>query len=139
LLARAGASVLLVEQGARGGDTLSTLALMRGGVLQLSRWGLLDPIVEAGTPRIGTTTFHYGDEAIPIRIKARDGVDALFAPRRTVLDPLLGDAARLAGADVAFRARLKDLTWDGGGRVNGVTIESGFRTRSISAGIVIGA
>ena len=38
LLARAGASVLVVEQGSRGADTLSTLALMRAGVLQLARW-----------------------------------------------------------------------------------------------------
>lgn len=139
LLARAGASVLLIEQGARGGDTLSTLALMRCGVLQLSRWGVLDAIADAGTPRIEATTFHYGDQTVPIRIKAGDGVDALFAPRRTLLDPLLADAARVAGADVAYRARLKDLRWDGTGRVNGVTVESGFRTRWISAGIVIGA
>ena len=88
LLARAGLDVLVLEQGARGADTLSTLALMRAGVLQLSRWGLLDAIIAAGTPRIETTTFHYGDDAIEIRIKPRDGVDALYAPRRTLLDPL---------------------------------------------------
>jgi 2-polyprenyl-6-methoxyphenol hydroxylase-like FAD-dependent oxidoreductase len=58
LLARAGLDVLVVEQAARGTDTLSTLALMRAGVLQLSRWGLLDAIKAAGTPRIETTTFH---------------------------------------------------------------------------------
>ena len=38
LLARAGARVLLVDRGAYGTDTLSTHALMRGAVLQLSRW-----------------------------------------------------------------------------------------------------
>src|SRR5262245_23530275 len=92
LLARAGMDVLLVEQGLRGTDTLSTHALMRAGVLQLFRWGLLDAIKAAGTPPIETTTFHYGDEALDIRIKPRDGVDALYAPRRTVLDPLLADS-----------------------------------------------
>lgn len=50
LLARAGIQVPLVEQGAPGTDTLSTLALMRGGVLQLSRWGLLDAVRTSGTP-----------------------------------------------------------------------------------------
>src|SRR5262249_33160168 len=99
LLARAGLAVLVVEQGTRGADTLSTLALMRAGVLQLSRWGLLDAIETAGTPRIEATTFHYGDRAVEIRIKPRDGVDALYAPRRTLLDPLLADAARSAGAE----------------------------------------
>src|SRR5262249_15078241 len=106
LLARAGASVLVVEQGVRGADTLSTLALMRYVVLQVSRWGLIDAIEASGTPRIETTTFHYGEEAVEIRIKPRDGVDALYAPRRTLLDPLLADAARASGAEVAYRVRL---------------------------------
>ena len=33
-------------------------------------------------------------------VTAKDGVDALYAPRRTVLDPMLVRAARRAGADV---------------------------------------
>ncbi|HWK12046.1 MAG TPA: NAD(P)/FAD-dependent oxidoreductase [Vicinamibacterales bacterium] len=139
LLARAGVSVLLVEQGARGADTLSTFALMRGGVLQLSRWGLLDAIESAGTPRITTTTFHYGTESVAIRIKPRDGVDALFAPRRTLLDPLLADAAAAAGADVAYRVRLTDLQRDDSGRVTGVVIEGERRSRPIEASLVVGA
>lgn len=139
LLARAGLDVLLVEQGTRGADTLSTLALMRAGVLQLSRWGLLDAITAAGTPRIETTTFHYGDEAIEIKIKPRDGVDALYAPRRTVLDPLLADAAQASGADVAYRVRVKELQHDAHGRVNGVVAESAGVERRIAATMVIGA
>jgi flavin-dependent dehydrogenase len=139
LLARAGLAVLVVEQGTRGADTLSTLALMRCGVLQLSRWGLLGAIEAAGTPRIETTTFYYGDRPIEIRIKPRDGVDALYAPRRTLLDPLLADAARTAGAQVRYRVRLKELQRDAAGRVNGVVIESGGRARAIATAIVIGA
>jgi 2-polyprenyl-6-methoxyphenol hydroxylase-like FAD-dependent oxidoreductase len=139
LLARSGLDVLVVEQAARGTDTVSTLALMRAGVLQLSRWQLLDAIKAAGTPPIQTTTFHYIDERVPIRIKPRDGVDALFAPRRTLLDPLLADAASAAGADVAYRVRLKDLLRDGAGRVSGAVVESGGAERRISTAVVIGA
>jgi flavin-dependent dehydrogenase len=139
LLARAGLAVLVVEQGSRGADTLSTHALMRAGVLQLFRWGLLDAIKSAGTPRIETTTFHYGDEALDIRIKARDGVDALYAPRRTVLDPLLADSAVDAGAEVVYRTRLQELTRSEQGRVNGVVVERGGRARRIAADLVIGA
>jgi len=139
LLARAGRDVLVVEQGARGADTLSTLALMRAGVLQLSRWGLLDAIKAAGTPPIETTTFYYDDDAVHIRIKPRDGVDALYAPRRTLLDPLLADAARAAGATIAYRTRLRALQRDPRGRVTGVVVESGGAARSIGASIVIGA
>ena len=139
LLARAGLDVLVVEQGAPGSDTLSTLALMRAGVLQLSRWGLLDAIKSAGTPAIHLTTFHYADEVIAVPIKPRDGVDALYAPRRTILDPLLADAAKSAGAHVAYRVRLKELLRDTNGRVTGVLLESRGRVRRIAATIVIGA
>ena len=61
LLARAGARVALVDRAAYGSDTLSTHGLMRAGVLQLSRWGLLDDVVAAGTPPIRRTLFHYTD------------------------------------------------------------------------------
>jgi len=139
LLARAGLDVLVVEQGARDADTLSTHALMRAGVLQLFRWGLLDAIKSAGTPRIETTTFHYGDDALDIRIKPRDGVDALYAPRRTVLDPLLADSAVRAGAQVVYRTRLTELLRGAQGRVVGVVVERAGRAQRIGADLVIGA
>src|SRR5262245_29541092 len=98
LLARYGMSVLLFDRERRGADTLSTLALMRAGVLQLHRWGLLDQVRAAGAAAIRTTSFAYGDEVISVPIKDRNGVDALYAPRRTTLDVLLADAAATAGA-----------------------------------------
>ncbi len=93
LLARAGARVLVVDKGAYGTDTLSTHALMRGAVLQLARWGVLPPIVSAGTPPIRSTTFSYVEEDVTVAIEPRYGVDALYAPRRTLLDRSLVDAA----------------------------------------------
>ena len=50
LLARQGLRVLVVDPTSRGSDTLSTHALMRGGVLQLHRWGVLDAVRAAETP-----------------------------------------------------------------------------------------
>ena len=58
LLARRGLKVLALERGRYGTDTLSTNALMRAGVLQLHRWGLLDRIREAGTPPVRAAEFH---------------------------------------------------------------------------------
>jgi putative flavoprotein involved in K+ transport len=139
LLARQGMKVLLVEQGARGADTLSTLALMRGGVLQLARWGLLDAVRASGTPAVRSTTFHYEDDEVRIAITPRDGVDSLCAPRRTVLDPLLADAAAAAGADVRYRTRLTAVQRNASGRVTGVTVASGAVPMEVRAGIVIGA
>jgi flavin-dependent dehydrogenase len=140
LLARRGMSVLLFDRDRRGADTLSTLALMRAGVLQLHRWGLLDSVRAAGTPAIRSTSFIYGDEVITVPIKSRDGVDALYAPRRTVLDRLLADAAAAAGADVRYGPRLADLVRDPDGRVSGVVIEDRDRgLHPVRANIVIGA
>jgi 2-polyprenyl-6-methoxyphenol hydroxylase-like FAD-dependent oxidoreductase len=140
LLARAGRDVLVVERGEPGADTLSTHALMRGGVVQLRRWGLLDAVRAAGTPAIRSATFHYADDAVPVAIQPRDGVDALYAPRRTVLDPLLVRAAADAGAHVVHRAAAVDLLRDAGGRVSGlaVSVRGGEPVR-VRAPIVIGA
>lgn len=140
LLARAGLRVLVVDPTRRGSDTLSTHALMRGGVQQLSRWGVLDAVREAGTPAIRTTTFHYGDEAIRVPIKPSAGVDALYAPRRTVLDAALAEAAEQAGAEVVHGLSVVDLLRDASGRVRGATIaDTDRRTVDVEAKLVIGA
>ncbi len=140
LLARQGLSVLLIDRDRHGTDTLSTLALMRAGVLQLHRWGMLDQIRAAGTPAIRSTSFYYGDEEITVPIKPRDGVDALYAPRRTVIDALLAEAAAAAGADVLYGPRLTELDRAPDGRVIGAVIQQRDGTlRRVGAGIVIGA
>jgi flavin-dependent dehydrogenase len=140
LLARAGHDALVVDRGRPGADTLSTHALMRGGVLQLHRWGLLDAVRDAATPAIRTATFHYADEEVAVPIKPRDGVDALYAPRRTVLDPLLVRAAAGAGAQVEHGVAAVDLLRDAAGRVSGVVLAGpgGAQVR-VSAPIVVGA
>jgi 2-polyprenyl-6-methoxyphenol hydroxylase-like FAD-dependent oxidoreductase len=121
LLAREGLRVLLLDKARRGSDTLSTLALMRPGVLQLHRWGLLDRLVAAGTPPVRRTVFHYGTDQVSVDIRPGDGIDALYAPRRTVLDPMLADAAAEAGVDVRFDVDVRALVHDDHGRVVGVT------------------
>src|SRR5258706_933320 len=56
----------LIVQGTRlGSHTLSTHALMRSGILQLTKWVLLDAVIDAGTPAIQRTLFHYGAEYEP--------------------------------------------------------------------------
>jgi 2-polyprenyl-6-methoxyphenol hydroxylase-like FAD-dependent oxidoreductase len=135
-----GMSVLLFDRDHRGADTLSTLTMMRAGVLQLHRWGLLEQMRAMGATAIRSTSFVYGDEVITVPIKARDGIDALYSPRRTLLDPLLADAASAAGADVRYGPRLADLVRDPSGRVNGVVLEDRDRAlHRVGAGIVIGA
>ncbi|MEJ2206087.1 MAG: FAD-dependent monooxygenase, partial [Gemmatimonadota bacterium] len=140
LLARRGLRVLVVDPVPRGRDTLSTHALMRSGVLQLHRWGLLDRVRAAGTPAAEDTTFDYGDETIVVPIKPKHGVRALYAPRRTVLDPILVDAASEAGAHVRFGLAVRDLQRDADGRVRGVWLHGpDHPSREVSADLVVGA
>jgi 2-polyprenyl-6-methoxyphenol hydroxylase-like FAD-dependent oxidoreductase len=140
LLARRGQRVLVLDRASEGSDTLSTHALLRPGVVQLRRWGLLDAVVASGAPPIRRTIVHYGDEAVPVSIKARNGVDAFYAPRRTALDSIIVRAAREAGADVRFGVTVTGLLRDIDGRVSGVEARDGSgASHRFNAPITIGA
>ena len=140
LLARTGHRVLLVDRGRYGTDTVSTHALMRGAVVQLQRWNILPAVIAAGAAPVRQATFFYGDEAMAVPIKPRDGVDALYAPRRDLLDRLLVDAANAAGADIVHGVRLKAVERSGNGRVTGAILEDqDGRTHHVSSRIVVGA
>jgi flavin-dependent dehydrogenase len=116
LHAREGLDVLVVDRHSYGSDTLSTHALMRGAVAQLQRWGLLGAIRAAGTPAVRSTAFDYGGEVVDIPIKPGAGIDALYAPRRTVLDRVQVDGARMAGAEVRYGGAMVDLSRSADGR-----------------------
>ena len=140
LLARAGLRVLVVERARRGSDTVSTHALMRGGVLQLHRWGLLDRVAGTGAPPVRRVTFHYGHDSMPVTLKPYAGVDALYAPRRTVLDALLVGAAEEAGARFGFGLAMTEVARDRAGRVVGVVVRDHLgATWTERAGLVVAA
>jgi flavin-dependent dehydrogenase len=138
LLARRGLRVLCVDRAAEGSDTLSTHSLVRGGVLQLSRWGLLDRLRAAGTPRATSVRFHYGDEPVALDVTGHGDVDGLYSPRRTVIDPLLVDAAREAGVEVCHRVPVAGPVTEHG-RVTGVRLGRGDGDRVVRARWVVGA
>lgn len=144
LLARAGHDVVLVDRSRLPSDTNSTHSLVRGGVVQLARWGLLDEVLATGAPPIRSVSFHqYGAQApAPVRmpVKEKAGVDHMLAPRRHVLDGILAGAATRAGAVLLDRTTLRDVLRDRSGRVTGVTTTGadGSRRR-LTAKLVIGA
>lgn len=135
LLARAGHRVLVVDRAEYGSDTLSTHALVRGGVLQLDRWGLLDRIRAAGTPPADRVTFNYAGRPVVVDLDHQ-----LYAPRRTVLDRVLVDAAREAGAEVRFGVHVTDVRRDADGHVGGIVVRQRDGTASeIAATLTVGA
>ena len=141
LLARAGVRVILIDRDRHGSDTLSTHGLMRAGVLQLSRWGLLQDVAATGTPPIRQVIFHYADgEQAVVAIRPSPGVDALYAPRRYLFDQLLVDAAAAAGAEVLHETSVTALLRDAGERVVGVQIRRrGGQSTDLHATLTVGA
>ena len=99
LLARRGYRVLVVDRATFPSDTVSTHFIHPPGVASLKRWGLLDRLTATGCPPIGRYSFDFG----PLTLAGAPGTDYspfAYAPRRTVLDKLLVDAAAEAGAEV---------------------------------------
>ncbi|HVL04456.1 MAG TPA: NAD(P)/FAD-dependent oxidoreductase [Acidimicrobiales bacterium] len=119
LLARQGYRVLLVDRSSFPSDTISTLAIHATGLGALERWGLLDSVRATGCPPIATYSFDFGPIAIAGTPRAVDGITGAYAPRRTVLDKILLDAAAGAGAEVRERFTVEEIVVEDG-RVVGV-------------------
>ena len=144
LLARAGHDVVLLDRAQLPSDTNSTHSLVRGGVVQLARWGLLDEVLDSGAPPIRSVQLHqYGSDAsAPVRltVKEKAGVDLMLAPRRHLLDAILAAAAVREGAQLQTGTTVTGVLRDGQGRVNGVTTRDASGTEHrMSARLVVGA
>ena len=138
LLARRGYNVLVVDKATFPSDTVSTHLVHPPGVAALRRWGLLDRLVATGCPPIHTYSFDFG----PFTISGSPGTEeapASYAPRRTVLDKLLVDAASEAGAEVRQGFTVSDVVVEEG-RVTGLRGHGkGGKTVTEHARVVIGA
>ncbi|WP_170336132.1 NAD(P)/FAD-dependent oxidoreductase [Ruegeria arenilitoris] len=139
LLARGGARVLLVDREAEIQDTLSTHALMRPAVHLLAHWGVLEPI-KASTPAVNATQFVYGDEVFDIPLQPDLGYEGLFAPRRWLLDNVLGEAAQKAGVELRTATICCDVLRGPDNRVTGVVLMDRDGNRyPIHTDLVVGA
>ncbi len=139
LLARGALRTVLLGPRRPGPEPPAMPTLSRGSVLQLARWGLLDDVVAAGTPPVKKMTIRFRDEQAVISIKPSQGIDALYAPRRELLDAVLTQAACAAGAEVHDGASVVDLSMDDG-RVVGVRALTAARKRiDLRARLVVGA
>ncbi|WP_433598103.1 NAD(P)/FAD-dependent oxidoreductase [Nocardia sp. CA-135953] len=143
LLARKGYRVLAVDRATFPSDTVSTHMVQAPGVALLEQWGLLDAVVAAGTPPIEKYTFDFGFPSGSVRIagtaRMPDGFCTAYAPRRTILDKILVDAAVAAGAEVRENFTVDSLAFEDG-RVVGI---NGHRARggpvTERARLVVGA
>ena len=139
LLARRGLHVLAVDRVSFPSDTISSHQLQVPGVALLHRWGLLNKLTDAGTPPARRVRFDSGGLVMDGQFPAYEGVDALYSPRRTLLDTTLAEAAREAGAEVRENFRVTEVTFSAG-RVTGIRGAARGRPEvTETASLVIGA
>jgi flavin-dependent dehydrogenase len=127
LLARMGYDVLVVDRARFPSDTISTHLLHPPAVGALDDWGLLDRVIATGCPGIDTYAYDFGD----VTIAGSPGL--AYAPRRTLLDEILVQAASEAGAEVREGFAVDELLIEDG-RVCGIRGQ-GARVR---ARVVVG-
>ena len=138
LLARRGYRVLAVDRATFPSDTVSTHLIHPPGVDALRRWGVLDRVVATGCPPIHTYAFDF-DAFTLTGSPGADRADVAYAPRRTVLDKILVDAASAAGVEVRDGFTVDEVVFDGD-RVAGIRGRSrGGATVTERARVVIGA
>src|SRR5579862_5497762 len=132
LLARKGYRVLLVDRAGFPSDTLSTHYIHQPGVARLARWGLLEQLVASGCPPSRKLVFDVGPFALTGNPPPADGTADAYAPRRTVLDTILVNAAADAGAEVRTHFAVDELLFDDGvvtGIRSGDAVERARRRR----------
>jgi flavin-dependent dehydrogenase len=133
-LARKGHRVLVVDRASFPSDTLSTHYIHQPGIARLLRWGLLDRLIATGCPPSRQLVFDVGPFALSGAPLPSDGVTEGYAPRRTVLDTLLVEAAAEAGAEVRTAFPVDELVFEDG-------VAVGIRSGDVveRARVVVGA
>jgi 2-polyprenyl-6-methoxyphenol hydroxylase-like FAD-dependent oxidoreductase len=114
LLAQKGYRVLVVDRAQFPSDTVSTHLIHAPGVGALRRWGLLDRVVATGCPPIETYSLDFGPFTITGTPRPLEGGSTAYAPRRTVLDSILVNAAADAGAEVRERFTVNEVIIEDG-------------------------
>ncbi|HWH34692.1 MAG TPA: NAD(P)/FAD-dependent oxidoreductase [Acidimicrobiales bacterium] len=139
LLARHGRRVLVVDRATFPSDVLSGHTIQPAGMARLARWGLLERVRATGVPFASRVRFDFGAVVLDGSPLPIDGIDTGVCIRRTIIDPLLADAAEHAGAEVRFGVSVTELIWEDG-RVAGIRGHDGTGAPiEARARVVVGA
>jgi 2-polyprenyl-6-methoxyphenol hydroxylase-like FAD-dependent oxidoreductase len=139
LLARQGARVAVVEQAAFPRETLSTHLIHAQALAFLDRLGVMKQVRATGAPLVGRFDTRQEDLEYSTPIPQRQGdVGGFMSVRRSLLDPILAQAAVEAGADLHMASKVTGLVEDRG-RVTGVRVAQNGSQTTLRARLVIGA
>jgi flavin-dependent dehydrogenase len=106
LLARAGLRVLIVDRSSEGSDLVSGCMIKPDGVARLDNWGILPDLLATGCPPITAAEIVLAGQHDPRAVPP--GTLPPIAPRRNILDRLLQQHARRAGAQIQYRTSFRD-------------------------------
>jgi len=138
-LARHGRKVIVLDAGTFPSDTLSTHVIFPTCVAELSALGALEPLLATGSPKEPYVLINHGGVDVNWHYTAVDGFNYGMCPRRTVLDNILVETARKAGAEVREATKITGVEWKGG-RVSAVTwSDRKGNTGTIDTKLLIGA
>jgi flavin-dependent dehydrogenase len=139
LLARKGYRVLLVDKASFPSDILNGYYLQQPAVVRMRSWGLLDQLRATNCPDLRTLTFDFGDYVLRGSPPPSADIFEGYAPRRSVLDKILVDAAVGSGVELREGFAVDGLCWEGD-RVTGIRSRSKAGvSMTEQARIVIGA
>jgi 2-polyprenyl-6-methoxyphenol hydroxylase-like FAD-dependent oxidoreductase len=139
LLARGGHKVLAIDRAHFPSDTISTHFMWPRTTSFLAKWNLLDKLAATGCPAIERVTADYGPVAVTGRPSPVDGTGIMYSPRRIVLDLLLVEAARAAGAEMREATTFRELIWEADRVVGARLQQSDGSITEERATIVVGA
>jgi flavin-dependent dehydrogenase len=115
LLARQGYRVLLLEKATFPSEIPRGYLILGAGTRLLQQWNLLDRVVASNSPLITKFTFDLG----PLILRSHYEHTPQIAPRRSVLDTILADAAVESGAERREGFLVQEILMDGE-RVTGI-------------------
>src|SRR3954469_13312575 len=135
LLAARGVSVAVVEQAAFPREVMCSHGFEADALAFLDRLGVSDRLRAAGARFVLRVDGRSEDVRWRVNWPQRPGdVGGIASVRRSVLDEILVDAARAAGATVLMGAKVTELVREGG-RVCGVRLGE----RELRSRLVVGA
>ncbi len=139
LLARRGHRVLVVDRSTFPSDTISTHYIQQTGLARLRDWGLLDSVAATGVPAMKHLTLSYTGIHVEGFADPIEGITEVYSPRRTVLDKILVDAARAAGAEVVEGFTVQNVIFEDG-RAVGIRGQFGDESeKEFRGSFVVGA
>jgi flavin-dependent dehydrogenase len=139
LLARRGLRVALLERAKFPRDTLSTHMFQAQALAFLDRLGVIDKVHLTDATFVGRVDLRLEDFQFTAPLPQRPGdVGGITSVRRSLLDPILAQAAADAGVDVRMGAKVTGLVREGA-RVTGVRVAQDGSESTLQARLVVGA